>query len=823
MKNGILKNLLPHIIAILVFLVVALIFCKPVLDGNVLNQHDIVNWKGMAQNAFDYKEKNGHFPLWNTNLFAGMPNYQIAMEGKSVMPDMNAILALGLPKPINFFFLASLFFYILSRVLNIRPVVAILASLGYAFSTYNPVVINAGHDTQMLATAYMPLLLSGLIAIYDKKYWLGLAITVFATYQQVGMNHLQISYYFLMVAGLVTIWYAYTWIRNKEWKHIGIVAGITGVSVIVGLAGNALPLMTTAEYVKYTPRGGNDVSFEGDTVKTVQTKGLDTTYAFEYSLGKPEITTLLMPNAFGGHSRTTISENSHVVEKLIAAGVPESQAANTGLPKYWGALPYTAGPAYLGAFICLLAVIGFVLVKTPLRWGLLAATILGIFIAWGKNFLGFNLFLFEHLPMFNKFRAPSMAQVIPQLTMGIMAALALQYLLFRTNAQELLKKDFKKVLYAVGGLFALLGLMYLMMDYSASYDNGLFANIKQQTNNDAISSAVMAGLKEDRRAMFGGQLLRAFGFALLLVGGLYLYTRNIIKPVVLAVALVVISTIELAFISHDYLNEENYVSPDELSGMFAPEAVDQQLLADKDPDFRVFNTAQGVYSEAKTSYFHKSITGYHPAKLTLAQNLQAKYLSGAPNPEVLNMLNAKYFIIQDQQTGKASAMPNPNAFGSCWLVKHVKEVGNATAAITAIGTTSLRDTAIVERTAGAAVTQPQWDSTASIKLVKFDNDQIDYEVNAATPQFAVFSEMYYPAGWNAYIDGKPSPYFKTDYALRGINVPAGKHAIRFTFEPSTYKTGVTISFIASMIILVALLGGLFMAWREGKKKKTVAV
>lgn len=818
MKNDLVKKILPHIIAIAVFLIVALIFCKPVLEGNELTQHDIVNWKGMAQNAFDYKEKHGHFPLWNTNLYGGMPNYQIAMEGKSVLPDLTSWLSLGLPKPINFFFLASLFFYILCLILNIRPVVAILASLGYAFSTYNPVVINAGHDTQMLATAYMPLLLAGLIAIYDKKYWLGFAITVFATFQQVGMNHLQISYYFLLIAVIITLGYAYVWIKNKDWKHIGIVAGIAALSVIIGLAGNALPLMTTAEYVKYTPRGGNDISIEKDTVKAVQTTGLDTAYAFEYSISKPEITTLIMPNAFGGYSRAPLSENSHVVEKLVEAGVPENQAANTGLPKYWGALPFTAGPAYLGVFICLLAVIGFVVVKSPLRWGLLAATFLGIFIAWGKNFLGFNLFLFEHLPMFNKFRAPSMAQVIPQLTMGVMAALALQFLLFRNNAQELLKKDFKKILYAVGGLFALLGLMYLLMDYAAYYDDGLAADIKQQSNNEAISRAVINGLKEDRRAMFGGQLLRAAGFALLLLGGLYLYIKNLIKPMALAIGLVAISTIELALVSHDYLNEENYVPSDDLSRHFTPQAVDQELLKDKDPDFRIFNNAPGIYSEAQASYYHKSITGYHPAKLTVADNLAKKYLNGVPNPEVLNMLNAKYFIMQDPQGRGARAVPNPNANGSCWLVKHVMAVDNATAALLAIGSTNLKDTAIVEGIAAASVTQPQWDSTASIRLSKFDNDQIDYEFNAATPQFAVFSEIYYPAGWNAYIDGKPAAYLKTDYALRGIQLPAGKHAVRFVFEPATFKKGMNISFIASFAILIALIGGLFMAWRQAKKK-----
>ena len=293
MKNPLLKKILPHFVAVVIFLLVSVLFCKPVLDGNVLNQHDTIGWKGMAQNSFEYKEKNGHYPLWNPNLFSGMPNYQVMMKGKTVLPDLLGIFSLGTPKPINFFFLACICFYILCLALRIRPVVAIFGALAYSFSTYNPVLVNAGHDTQVLATAFMPLLLAGLICTFEKKYWLGLALTTYATYQQIGVNHLQVSYYFLLIAVAVTFSYLFVWIKNKEWKHIGIAAGITIIAVIIGLAGNALILKTTSEYAAYTMRGGKDISIESDSVKVAKTSGLDTAYAFQYSLGKAETVTLL--------------------------------------------------------------------------------------------------------------------------------------------------------------------------------------------------------------------------------------------------------------------------------------------------------------------------------------------------------------------------------------------------------------------------------------------------------------------------------------------------------------------------------------------------
>jgi hypothetical protein len=829
MKSPLLKKILPHIIAIVIFLIVSILFCKPILDGNVLNQHDTIGWKGMAQNAFEYKERTGHYPLWNPNLFSGMPNYQVAMEGKSILPDTVKIFSLGMPKPINFFFLACICFYILCITLRTRPVVGMLAGLAYAFSTYNPVVINAGHDTQMLATAFLPLLIAGLICTYEKKYWLGLALTTYATYQQIGVNHLQISYYTFLIALAITICYLYTWIRAKDWKHIGIAAGITIFSALVGLAGNALILKTTSEYTKYTMRGGKDISIEGDTVKSAATKGLDTSYAFIYSLGKAETFTLMMPNAFGGSSAKTLGENSKVVAKLSARGIQESNAQQVAgsLPKYWGALPYTAGPAYLGVFIFILGLLGFVFVRSPLRWGLLAATIFGILISWGKNFAGFNTFLFEHLPMYNKFRAPSMAQVIPQFTMAVSAALAIQQILFNNNAGEWIKNNFRKILYTVGGLFGLLIILYLVMDYSSPIDGQIAASISAQAQSEDIGRAVISGMKADRHSMFFGQLIRALAFALILLGTFYALVKNWIRPMIAAIILLVIGTVELTMVSRDYLNDESYIPADDFTSTnFAPTAIDQVIQKDRDSNFRVFNMAADTYNESKTSYFHKSIGGYHPAKLRIYQDVIEKYLSNRPDPRILNMLNARYLIVPDPQSGQPQLIPNVDAYGPCWLVKNVQVVDNRVEAFKAIGKLNLEDTAVVDKSFASLVVQPQPDSSSTIRMTKFDNDAIDYEANCNGPQFAVFSEIYYPKGWNAYLDGKKVDYCNVNYILRGLSIPAGKHSIRFVFEPESVKKGRSLMFIASIIVLIVFLGGLYMHFRKelplGNKDKTPA-
>lgn len=833
MKNAFLKKAVPHVIAVVLFLVVSALFCKPVLDGNVMNQHDNVGWKGMAQNAFEYKEKNGHFPLWNPNLFSGMPNYQVAMEGRSIMPDMVKVLTLGTPKPINFFFLACVCFYILCIALKVHPVIGMLGALAYSFSTYNPVILAAGHDTQILATAFMPLLMAGIIHIYEKNYWLGFALTTFGAYQQIGVNHLQVTYYFFLIAVILTVPYLVKWIRARDFKHIGIAGALTIVAAIIGVAGNALILKTTSEYSQFTMRGGKDIDISGDSVKVTKTKGLDTAYAFEYSLGQGESLSLLMPNAFGGYSNNMTGEGSKVVKKLAALGVPEENAEQVaqGLPKYWGKL-YTSGPAYLGVIICVFGLIGFVIGKSPLRWGLLAATILGIMMTWGKYLPGFNTFLFEHLPLYNKFRSPAFAQVIPQFTVGVSAVLAIQQLFF---GEKLQMPDLKKILYTVAGLFVVVGAIYMTIQYSSPYDGQIAQNITEQTKNDSFGRAVISGLKEDRKALFGGQIVRTLGLALLALAVLYAFFRNRVSGMVAAIILLVVSTLDILVTSHTYFSNDKgpnqykapanqlFVPADDYDNTnFGKTAIDEQILQDKDPNFRVFNMlgteSGGPFSESRTSYYHKSVGGYHPAKLRIYQDIIEMYLSARPSPNVLNMLNTRYIITQNPQNGQPLLVPNPDAYGHCWLVKHVQLVDGKVQAIRALGNTNLKDTAIVEKSLEKLVIQPQWDSASTIRMTRFDNDAVEYEANCNGPQFAVFSEVFYPLGWNLYLDGKKADYVNVNYILRGMSLPAGKHTIRFAFEPSSVKQGKSIMFMASIAVLLSLLGGLFMHYRKQFRK-----
>jgi hypothetical protein len=826
MNSGFFKKLLPHLIAIVIFLVITVVFCKPVLQGNVLNQTDIIGWKGMSQNAFEYKEKHGHFPIWNPNLFSGMPNYQVAMEGKSVLPDIIKIMSLGLPNPMHFFFFACVCFYILCLSFRLNTIISIFGSLAFAFSTYNAIIVGVGHESKMLAIACMPLLLAGMIFTYERKYWLGLAVATLGAYLEIAVNHPQINFYFLLIALAVTIGYLVVWIRNKEWKHALISGAIVIGAALVGVAGSALILMTSYEYSKATMRGGKNIAIEGDKVQAANSSGLDISYALRWSLGKAETAVMLMPEAFGGSSQKTLGENSRVIEKLTNKGVDEGQAtqAASGLPKYWGGMAdpseTTSGPPYLGAIVCLLALIGFLVYKHPIRWALLAVTVLAILMSWGKYLPGFNTFLFSNVPLLNKFRGPSMAMVITELTVPVMAVLSLQYLIFREKSKEFLNADFKKILYGVGGLFALLVLMYLIMDYDSPIDAFIVSQYADKNGNDELARAIISGMKADRKAMFGGQMFRAFGFAALVIGLLYLYMKNTIKPVVVTVALALISTIELLAVDKDYLNEEHFVSKDDLTAQsFTPTAIDQQILQDKDPNFRVFNAANSTYQEATTSYYHKSIGGYHPAKLRIYQDVIDRYLSSQINENVLNMLNAKYIIANNPQNNQPQLIPNQNAYGNCWLVKSVKIVDGPVQEIQAIGTTNLKDTAIVQKEFSSAVIQPQWDSAASIRLTRFDPDTLEYSFNSASPQFAVLSEVYYPMGWNAYIDGKKAEYCKTDYILRGLSLPAGQHNIKFIFEPESFKTGVNIAYAASFFILIFFLGGLFMHWRTTRIEK----
>ncbi len=812
------KKLLPHIIALIVFLAASAFFGRPALQGNVLSQHDIVGWKGMAQNAFEYKEKNGEFPLWNTNLFGGMPNYQVALEGKSVLPNLNNIFTLWLPKPISFFFLACICFYLLGIVLRVNPYVSITASLAFAFSTYNPIIIGAGHESKMMAIAYMPALLAGILLIFQKRYVSGFCVaSVFASLE-LGVNHAQISYYFVLIAAAVAIGYTVEWVRNKEWKHMAIAFSLAAIAGGIGLAGTAVIMMPTYEYAKATMRGGKQVEVKDNKIVTAKTKGLDLDYAFSYSNGLTEPLTAIMPKAFGGGSGSPLPEDSKVISKLVDKGIPEASAVQvtSQLPAYWGGITEgTSGPVYYGAVIVLLALLSFIFVKSPLKWALIGVAVFGIALSYGKYLESFNTFVFNTLPLYNKFRAPSMAMVIPQLAIPLLAMITLQAMLFGTDAAELVKKNFKKILIVAGGLLGLCLLVYLMQSYGAEIDKNIIDAYTDKDGNNEFGKAIVNGLKEDRKNMFFSQILRFGAFALLLIGLLFLYSRKTINATIITVVIALVTVVDLFAIGTDYLNENNFRSSDDLTAEnFTATDIDNQIKTDKDPHFRVFNTAGDRFSESRTSYFHRSVGGYHPAKLRIYQDVIETYLSAAPNTDILNALDTRYILLQDPQTGKTGVQQNPLAYGAAWLVKGIKFAEGPANELTAIGTTNLRDTIVLDKSFEKTIQQPAPDSTAFIKLVKYTNDAIEYNTNAATPQIAVLSEVYYPYGWNAYVDGKKTDYLKANYFLRGIAVPAGNHKIEFKFEPETYFTGRTISYIVSIILLVLILGTIAWEWKQ---------
>ncbi len=827
MNKDFLKAIVPHLIAIGIFLAVAVIYCSPALQGKVLQQDDTIFWQGMAQNSFEYKETHGHFPLWNTHLFSGMPAYQVAMEYHQFLPNLHNVMILWMPKPIGFFFLACISFYILSCVAGARPVLGVLGSLAFAYASYDPIIIATGHDTKMWAIAYMPGLLAGLLLIYHRKYLLGLAVTtIFATWE-IAFNHVQITYYFAIAAFFISIGYAIKWIREKEWKHLAISFGLAALGGGIAIANSAVGLLTTAEYAKYTMRGGKNIETEGSEIKKVDTKGLDTDYAFSYSIGKSEILTFFMPDVFGEGSGNRFDENSKLVETLVSKNIPESQAIQLaqGLPKYWGGIQEgTGGTIYLGAIIFFLAIVGLVVIKDPIKWWILAGCVITIFMAWGRNFAGFNEFLLNNLPLYNKFRSPNTALVIPQLLFPLLAVMGLQQLLFTEKGKELLKASWKNILYATGGIFVVTLLIYFFNDFSSPFDARIMqAYTNPQDGSSEIARMIVNGMKADRKAMFTGELFRAFLFAALVVGLLFLYLKNLIKPLVAVVILIVFNSGDLLMVANRYLNKESYLeSAEELkSTYFTPTPADQQILQDKDPHYRVHNLSTGQMfsgTAAITSYHHRNIGGYHPAKLRIYQDLIEVQLSKQqPNMDVLNMLDTRYVIVPAEKGQQSPVYKNNEALGAAWFIKHIKYVNGPVEEITALDHFGPQDTVVIDE-ANKAIggNNPVWDSTATIQLTSYDNDTIRYTTNAVSPQFAVFSEIYYPAGWNAYIDGEKAAYTKVNYVLRGMPVPAGKHEIEFRFEPDSYRNGQKYVYAGNALFILVLLGGAFSIWKYRK-------
>lgn len=850
MKKGLFLKLLPHLVAVAVFLLVAVLYCQPALEGKVVNQSDVTHWKGSIHQSEVYRESHGEYPLWTNALFSGMPTVQIGMPANNLLPwRVYSILTLGLPIPIQFFFLACICFYFLCCVVRINPYIGIFGSLAFGYATYNPVIIAVGHETKMWSIAFMPALLASILLLYERrKYWLGAALTGLFTATLIAMNHPQIDYYFFLVAAIMTIFYLVRWVRAKEFVHAGKALGLTLAAAVIGVLINAVTLFSTLEYQKRTIRGG--VGELAQKQSSDAENGLTKDYALDYSMSKAEPFVMMVPKAFGGSSGgPEIPQEESKAISALQTMPKEAQdfiLQQNLLSYYWGGIGNTSGPPYVGALVCLLAIIGFFILDNRYRWWILACVVLSILMSWGKYFLGFNSLLYQYLPLYNKFRAPSMILVIPQLLLPLLAALAVNKV-----ANEKDKHDFvpyfKKGLIAVGVIIAILLLGYFSFDYKSPEDEAFLKQLAS-ANQPQVSETVRTfyeSLVDDRKSLFISSLLRTIGFCVLGTGVMYLMVRKVVKPVIAGSLLALVVLLDLLPVDSTYLNSESYLEPTENDAGFQPNEKDQAILAKMDKRlpadsayFRVFNL-QNPFNENFTPYLFNAIGGYHPAKLRTYQELIENELSQEAsavgnilqtNPAslesahipALNMLNTRYVIAKHPNTGVTSfAIENRSAMGPAWLVRSLRVVKSAKEEMAAFATLNPRDTAVMQQALrnnlkGAA----NWSGQGTIKLDKNDNDVVEYSFSSNEAQFAVFSEVYYDAGWKAFIDGKETPILKVNYVLRGLQVPAGAHKIVFRFEPQDYLLGRKLTTVFQIVLLFLIAAAIFFEWRNRKTLQT---
>ncbi len=871
MKAFSFKNILPHLVAIGIFLLVSVIFCKPALEsGVVLQQSDVTAVESMKHQSELYRQTHGVYPLWVTSMFSGMPAFNIIFDGPvSPFQYVSKALQLWLPKPLNFFFLCSICFYIFCMCVRIRPWVAIFASLAYAYSTYNPILVVAGHDTKLLAMAYAPALLGSIILLFEKQYIKGFVFSALFATLHLQQNHQQITYYLFLIVVLMSLAYLVRWIRAGEFAHIGKAGALALGSALIGVLINAVLILPVYDYAKDSKRGGQLVIPRKDAAATngqagAKTEGLSKEYAFQWSNDKVEGLTLLFPGIRGYGTYFSqrdqeynifpkLDEKSavytYLTEKLnLPENNAEQFAANLSGSIYWGDKPFTSGPAYVGAVICCLFILGMFLMDNRHKWWMLAASVLGILLAMGKNLPAFNNFLFDHLPFYNKFRTPEMALVIPQFLFPMLAAMTVNKLVEGGIPDA--ERRFRWGAIALGGIFLAATLMYFSFDYSKENrermreaasvytagdanaaeklqalngkyesltDNRVYEQLLYQTKGDSkVAREVLTALRSDRKSFFGGDILKAFLLTLGTLALVALYLRKKAGSTVLLAGLSLLVLIDLLPMGMHYVNAKSFETAENYAANeFTESEADKIILADKDPNYRVFDISGGdPFQDARPSYFHKSIGGYHPAKIGIYDDLASYHLSGRPNPAVLNMLNTKYIIQRTPDGNNKAAYPNPGALGNCWWVKGVQWVKGPVEEMQAMEAFNPRDTAIMEeqyRQQAGNFTAA--DSSASIRQTSFDNMAIRYESQASGTHMAVFSEVFY-RDWKAYIDGKEVPVLRANYVLRALVIPAGKHTIDFKFEPRVFNTSYQVSLWANWLLVAILAAFAWYSWRK---------
>ncbi|MGZ3764653.1 MAG: YfhO family protein [Mucilaginibacter sp.] len=819
-----------HLAVIGIFLAICFFYFTPAFQGKTLGQSDVIGAQSTQKEINDYRAKDTTI-LWTNQIFGGMPAFQIwAPYPDNITTHVVSALKAVFPNPIDTVLLLLLGSYFLFCVLKLNPWLAAAGAVAFTFSSYNIILLVAGHSNQAFAIAFFAPILASIILTLRGKYWLGSTLTALFLAMEIRANHIQMTYYLLLALLILIGVELYHAIKNKTTAVFLKSMAYLGAATVLALAVNASSLWSTYEYGKETIRGQSNLTQH----TTEPSNGLAKDYAYVYSQGVGECLTFLVPNAYGGGTGTErLDQNSETAKVFISKGLSEEQAVGAadqisggipGLTLYWGNKPGTAGPFYFGAVICFLFVFGLLVVKSRVKWWLLATVVLTMLLSFGGNWPYISDIFFKYFPLYNKFRAVESILAVASLCFPILALLAIREVITATDKAPIFKK-LKIAFYITGGLTLILIVApTILLSFKPSDQANGIATLTQAMKGDSGTANIVASaLVKDRINLEQADAIRSFVIILIAFGLLWAFIKQKINVTVLSVAFLAIILADLWQIDKRYLKDENFADKLE-STQPKPREVDQFIQRDTDPDYRVIDLTQSPKMDTSTPFFHKSIWGYSAARLKRFEEIIDNQFSKSLNQDVLDMLNTKYIISQDPQSQNLSMKRNETACGNAWFVKGVNYVKNADEEMQAITAFSPKEVAIVDQSFKSLINEKStaFDPTGSIKLVHYAPDDMKYESSSSTSSIAVFSEIYYNKGWKMYIDGKETPYFRADYILRAAQIPLGNHKIEFIFHPASYYTGEKISLAGSILLVLALGGVVFTGIRKKPETKKEA-
>ena len=827
--NSQLRKFLPEVLVVVLFVIISFAYFFPAdIEGRILYRHDSSAGRGAGQEALEYYQKTGERSRWTNSTFGGMPTYQTAPSYSSTDGLGKVIKAyhLWLPENVWYLFAYLLGFYILLRAFDFRWQLAALGSVIWAFSSYFLIIIAAGHIWKVMALAYLPPLIGGIVLAYRGKYLWGAIVTAIFAAFEVNANHVQMTYYYLFIIAAMMIAWLVDALRKKQMAHFLKATAACVVGALLGVCVNISNLYHTWQYGQESMRGKSELVKQNSANQT--TSGLDRDYITQWSYGIGETWTLLVPNTKGGAS-IPLSMNETAMSHAQNDYLPIYQQ----LGQYWGEQPGTSGPVYVGAFVLFLFVLGLFIVKGPMKWALLAVTVLSVLLSWGKNFMGLTDFFIDYVPMYAKFRTVASILVIAEFTIPLLAMLALKELLTGGRTLKQLQKPLVGSFALTAGICALFAVMPGMFfsDFVSSAEMQALSQFPPEQLNPLLDN-----LREMRRAMFTADCWRSFW---IIVVGVVLLVACLMKKLKASYAvgaLLVLCLFDLWQIDKRYLNDSMFVEKSQRDAPQPLTTTDKQILQDKSLDYRVLNLASNTFNENETSYYHKSIGGYHAAKLRRYQEMIDAYImpemqammeavadaqgdmtnvAGDSIYPVLNMLNTKY-VIMPLQGGQTVPIQNPYAYGNAWFVDKVEFVENANQEIERVGKIDLRHEAVADNKFSQQLGQSTTQANSVVTITAYEPNKLTYDVESDKGGVVVFSEIYYP-GWTATIDGQPAELGRVNYILRALNVKQGKHQVVLSFDPKSVKTTETVAYVSLVLLILSILGVVFF---EFKRKKT---